>query len=348
MAEWWSIGPRHPPDQCANTIVTLSRCHLIPQQEHQPMTVTPERFAQGMTYVEYKAQMTRNRERLEENEALATLDPADIAYFRDMPQPINALVLVEDWCGDVINNLPVIALLATASGKINLRIFLRDQNLDLMDLYLKEGKYRSIPVVALFDSAFQPIGHWIERPQSVSALMDAMRQELFASDELLRAYAPDTPFGDLSEAARGRLMAAFGNFRAEQRTFADREVVREIRNLVAGAASTAPSANRLAELRERARAAAANRAAKPVKVTITYCAVCGYEPQTLALADALMRTFIYDLSVIELIPWQDGTFDVSIDGELVHSMARDGGFPDPAQIISAVRERLTPASVAQQ
>jgi selenoprotein W-related protein len=125
-------------------------------------------------------------------------------------------------------------------------------------------------------------------------------------------------------------------------------VVREIRDLVAGAAPVAPSANRLVELRERARVAAANRTANPVKVTITYCAVCGYEPQTLELTSALMHAFVYDLAAIELLPWQDGTFDVSIDGDLVHSMARDGGFPDPAQIISAVRERLTPASVAQQ
>src|SRR5437867_7691676 len=36
--------------------------------------------------------------------------------------------------------------------------------------------------------------------------------------------------------------------------------------------------------------------AKPVKVSITYCAECGYEPQTLALADALMRRFAHDLS----------------------------------------------------
>ena len=34
--------------------------------------------------------------------------------------------------------------------------------------------------------------------------------------------------------------------------------------------------------------------AKPVKVTITYCAECGYEPQTLALTDALMRAFAHD------------------------------------------------------
>jgi selT/selW/selH-like putative selenoprotein len=309
------------------------------------MQVTAERFNQGMTYAEYKAQMTRNRERLEENEALAQLNADDVAFFAQLPQPIHALVIAEDWCGDVINNLPVLARLAEASGKIELRIFLRDQNLDIMDLYLKEGKYRSIPVVALFTADFQPIGHWIERPASVSALMAALRTELHASDDLLRAYSADTDFGALSEAARGRLIAAFANFRNEQRHFSDSEVIRDMRSLVSGAPLAAPTANRLVELRERARAAAAQRNANPVRVTITYCAACGYEPQTLELANALMRTFIYDLRVIELVPWQDGTFDVQVDGELVHSMARDGGFPESAQIISAVRERLAAAAV---
>jgi selenoprotein W-related protein len=56
---------------------------------------------------------------------------------------------------------------------------------------------------------------------------------------------------------------------------------------------------------------------------------------------ALMQEFLYDLSSIELIPWQDGAFDVAIDGELVHSMYRDGGFPQVAAIVAAVRERLT-------
>ena len=59
-------------------------------------------------------------------------------------------------------------------------------------------------------------------------------------------------------------------------------------------------------------------APRPVKVTITYCSECGYEPQTLALADALMREFRHELSAIELIPWYDGSFDVSVNGERVH------------------------------
>ena len=55
-----------------------------------------------------------------------------------------------------------------------------------------------------------------------------------------------------------------------------------------------------------------------VKVKITYCAECGYEPQTLELANALMLEFQHKLSSIELIPWFEGSFDVSVGGELVH------------------------------
>ena len=77
-----------------------------------------------------------------------------------------------------------------------------------------------------------------------------------------------------------------------------------------------------------------------VKVTITYCAECGYEPQTLELAGALMRAYPLELSSIELIPWFDGAFDVSLDGQLVHSMYRDGGFPEHETVIDAVRAHL--------
>ena len=77
-----------------------------------------------------------------------------------------------------------------------------------------------------------------------------------------------------------------------------------------------------------------------VKVTITYCSECGYEPQTLGLVEALMKTFRHELAEIAVVPWYDGSFEVSVDGELVHSMYRDGGFPESATIIRAVRERL--------
>jgi selenoprotein W-related protein len=77
-----------------------------------------------------------------------------------------------------------------------------------------------------------------------------------------------------------------------------------------------------------------------VRVRITYCAECGYEDAAADLARSLMIEFRERLSSIELVPFVDGTFDVRVDDELVHSMARDGGFPQPDSVKSAIQVRL--------
>src|SRR5262245_57876269 len=81
-------------------------------QKDSVMSITSERFEQGLTYDAYKAQMTRNQERLENNERTVEFAGDDLAFFAQLPTPLHVLALAEDWCGDVIANLPILGRLA--------------------------------------------------------------------------------------------------------------------------------------------------------------------------------------------------------------------------------------------
>src|SRR5512142_217882 len=142
------------------------------------MAVTRERFNSGMTYDQYKAQMNRNQEKFVANERAVAIKPDDLAAFRRLPRPLKVAVLAEDWCGDVIANLPVLGKLAQQTGKLDVRVFLRDQNLDIMDQYLKEGKFRSIPVFVFLDQSYDELGRFTERPDSVTVELDRRRKEM--------------------------------------------------------------------------------------------------------------------------------------------------------------------------
>ncbi len=76
------------------------------------------------------------------------------------------------------------------------------------------------------------------------------------------------------------------------------------------------------------------------RVVITFCSDCGYEAETLSLAGALLRTFGGQLEGVQLVPWDEGTFEVLVEDDLVHSMARDGGFADHERVKQAVRAKI--------
>jgi hypothetical protein len=193
-------------------------------------TIDRARFATGLTYDEYKRQMTRNLDRIEANEARVAIDPADLETFRSLNGPIHVLALAEDWCGDVIANLPVLGTLARESGTLDLRIFLRDQNKDLMQRYLNQGKFESIPVFVFFDDAFNELGVFTERPATVTERRVEQRKQIHAEHPEFGAYGgpPDALAAD----ARARLTAEITRRRDEDVPWANREVIRALREIV--------------------------------------------------------------------------------------------------------------------
>ena len=193
------------------------------------MTIDRARFDQGLTYDAFKAQMTRNRERLEENEKRVDLAKESVAAFRALPRPVKVVVLAEDWCGDVIANLPVLGRLAQESETLDVRIFLRDQNDDIMQRYMNKGQFKSIPVFVFFDEDFRELGHWIERPASVTEIRARRRKEIFAAHP--EFGSPDAPVDALPEEVRVRLQGELAKMRVDTTKFANAEVARELREI---------------------------------------------------------------------------------------------------------------------
>lgn len=199
------------------------------------MAVTRAQFESGMTYEAYKAQMKQNRERLEQNEHDLVLKPEDVQAFRGIPKPLNVLALAEDWCGDVIANLPILGRIANESdGKLNVRIHLRDDESAagpaLMAQYLNKGEFKSIPTVVFLDQDFNELGVWVERPDSVTKDRETRRLKLYADHP--EWGDPSAPIAQLPEDIRTQVQQGTAQMRSETKAFADSEVVRELRELV--------------------------------------------------------------------------------------------------------------------
>ncbi len=174
----------------------------------QTSVVTPERFAQGMTYDEYMESVKVNKARIEEYYSNVSLESAQTDALKELTNaeggPARMMVIGEDWCGDVVRELPVLARVAEAAG-LELRIFPRDENHDIMNEFLKEGKYMSIPVAVFYDQGHEYICHWIERSE-------AANREQGEIEAAIRAEDPEISDQDFGRQRRARTSARAGDW----------------------------------------------------------------------------------------------------------------------------------------
>lgn len=150
--------------------------------QQQESVVTPERFESGYPWQRFfDERVIRNREKFQYNYNETRISEDDTAAFRRLaalPEgPAKVLVLGEDWCPDVFRGLPVIARIAEAAG-LELRVFPRDDNMDIMNEFLKDGEHQSIPTAVFYTSDHHYIAHWIERPAKANAELGEI-QNLF-------------------------------------------------------------------------------------------------------------------------------------------------------------------------
>ena len=140
--------------------------------------VTRERFEQGMTFQQYLDQMGTNKETFTKFLSEIKIRPEDKEALAKLGKKLKVMVITEDWCGDALYNVPVLAKLVEGNPNIELRVFLRDKNADLMDQYLNQGMFRSIPVFAFFDENMNEVARLLERPAKITEQLEKKMLEV--------------------------------------------------------------------------------------------------------------------------------------------------------------------------
>jgi len=139
--------------------------------------ITPDYWLTGLTLDEYVAGMKMNQSHMTRRLASVQLTSAERSAFARYHSRMRFLVMTEDWCGDALMNLPVVARIVEALPDADLRVFVRSTAVEL-NAYYAGRDVTKIPVVTLFlDEGFRELATWVERPRTA----DAWRTEWMAA-----------------------------------------------------------------------------------------------------------------------------------------------------------------------
>lgn len=139
-------------------------------------------FEKGMDPDKYIESMQENKDNL-----LHIYDhfipPEDTAFFQKLAeQNLRGIVLTEDWCGDAMLSIPVL-LRISEQANLPVKLLLRDDNLELMDQYLTNGKSRSIPIFIFIDESGNEVARWGPRADKIQQFVDDSSKNLPSKDD---------------------------------------------------------------------------------------------------------------------------------------------------------------------
>ena len=127
----------------------------------------------GVTYDTWLA-ATKNPHMLQEMQGFFNqleIPKAAADTIRNLKRDVPILALIEDWCGDVRRNAPVLAALCALNPeRLKLRCVDKATRPELMVRYLTNAA-EAIPIFIFFNPDFVEVGHWGPRPAACKHLI---------------------------------------------------------------------------------------------------------------------------------------------------------------------------------
>jgi hypothetical protein len=157
------------------------------------MAIIPKSIAQSHSYTEYRTLVSAllkegkstgneqsqalthyselNETRMNRLEKTIKITEEFTKQLKQLKREYLWLVISEGWCGDAAQLVPIFHKMAALSPNIDLKIAFRDENDDLMNLFLTNGS-RSIPKLIILDkNTLEVLSDFGPRPNGAKRLI---------------------------------------------------------------------------------------------------------------------------------------------------------------------------------
>lgn len=153
-----------------------------------------EAISTASTYTEYREQMRNlvannkstgvlqtdalanytmlNDKRMKRLDKTTKLPDATISKIKQVTAKTTWLVLTESWCGDAAQSMPVMQKFAEQNSKIDVKVILRDENLELMNHFLYNNTLSIPRLIAFNEDTQEVIGDWGPRPSKLTKIVE--------------------------------------------------------------------------------------------------------------------------------------------------------------------------------
>ena len=117
-----------------------------------------------------------NQRRMKRLDKTTKIKEEDVAKIKDFNGDVTWLVITESWCGDAAQTMPVMQKIAELNDGIEVKVVLRDENLELIDAFLYNGG-RSIPkLVAVDNASGDVLADWGPRPSVATQMVNDYKE----------------------------------------------------------------------------------------------------------------------------------------------------------------------------
>ena len=164
------------------------------------MALTEDKFNQGMSIQEYIDQIKVNKQPFLDIYQALDVPAKTKAQFDGLAEPLRLAVFTADWCGDAVSTTPIILRMAESTPKLAVKVFNRDEELDLTNSFLPENRAGTVPVFVVLDSSMKEIARFVETANELVPAIDAM------DDMIVQEVAGESE-ENRRAAGRGRRMA---------------------------------------------------------------------------------------------------------------------------------------------